>query len=55
MHVITIENMKGGVGKTTLSLLLSTELALEGYRVAMFECDFNQFIEHHHDAGSHIR
>lgn len=42
MHVITIANMKGGVGKTTLSLLLATELALEGYRVAMLDCDFNQ-------------
>lgn len=42
MHVITIANMKGGVGKTTLSLLLATELALEGHRVAMLDCDFNQ-------------
>lgn len=42
MHVITIASVKGGVGKTTLSLLLATELALEGYRVAMLDCDLNQ-------------
>lgn len=42
MNVITIASIKGGVGKTTLAILLSTELALEGYRVAMLDCDLNQ-------------
>lgn len=42
MRVITIASVKGGVGKTTLAILLGTELALEGYRVAMLDCDLNQ-------------
>jgi chromosome partitioning protein len=39
---ISIASAKGGCGKTTLSLLLGTELALEGYKVALLDCDVNQ-------------
>ncbi len=42
MATIAIASAKGGCGKTTLSLLIGTELALDGYRVALLDCDLNQ-------------
>jgi chromosome partitioning protein len=39
---ISIASAKGGCGKTTLAILLGTELALEGYTVSLLDCDVNQ-------------
>ena len=37
--VIAIQNFKGGVGKSTLSVHLAQFLAIKGYRVALIDCD----------------
>jgi chromosome partitioning protein len=42
MATIAVASAKGGCGKTTLSLLLGTELALDGYKVTLLDCDLNQ-------------
>jgi chromosome partitioning protein len=42
MVTIAIASAKGGCGKTTVALLIGTELALDGYRVALLDCDLNQ-------------
>ena len=42
MATICIASAKGGCGKTTVALLIGTELALDGYRVALLDCDINQ-------------
>jgi len=42
MATIASASAKGGCGKTTLAILLGTELALEGYTVALLDCDVNQ-------------
>ena len=42
MATISLASAKGGCGKTTLAILLSAELALEGYRVSLLDCDANQ-------------
>lgn len=42
MATLSIASAKGGCGKTTLAILLGSELALEGYRVALLDCDLNQ-------------
>jgi chromosome partitioning protein len=42
MAVISIASAKGGCGKTTLAILLGTELALEGYTASLLDCDANQ-------------
>src|SRR4051794_33928593 len=42
MATISIASAKGGCGKTTRTILLGTELALEGYKVALLDCDVNQ-------------
>jgi chromosome partitioning protein len=39
MLTIAVMNFKGGVGKTTLSILLANELALRGHRVLLSDCD----------------
>lgn len=44
MPVITFANTKGGAGKTTAVLLLSTELARLGYRVAILDSDPQRWI-----------
>jgi len=42
MAVVSIASVKGGVGKSSLAILLGTEFALDGYRVALLDCDLNQ-------------
>ncbi len=44
MPVISFANAKGGAGKTTAALLLATELAHQGHRVAIIDCDPQQWI-----------
>ena len=52
MAAISIASAKGGCGKTTLALLLGAELALEGYRVSLLDCDLNQHaVAFHRKAG----
>lgn len=40
--LLTVASNKGGVGKTTLAILLGTELATQGYKVTLLDCDLNQ-------------
>lgn len=42
MAVVSIGSAKGGVGKSTLAILLGAEFAMDGYRVALLDCDLNQ-------------
>src|ERR1700750_2585674 len=42
MATLSIASAKGGCGKTTLSILLGAEFALDGYKVALLDCDLNQ-------------
>src|SRR3546814_13384430 len=44
MPVISFANAKGGAGKTTAALLLATELARHGLRVAIIDCDPQHWI-----------
>jgi chromosome partitioning protein len=39
MHVVSVMNYKGGVGKTTLTANLAAELAYRGYRVLLIDID----------------
>jgi ATP-binding protein involved in chromosome partitioning len=40
-HVVAIGSGKGGVGKSTLTAQLAQALGTRGYRVAIFDADFN--------------
>ena len=42
MATISIASAKGGCGKTTVAILLGAEFALDGYKVALLDCDLNQ-------------
>jgi chromosome partitioning protein len=42
MAIISLSSSKGGVSKTTLALLIGTELTGYGYRVILLDCDINQ-------------
>ena len=42
MAIISLASSKGGVGKSTLSILIGAELAGYGYRVSVLDCDINQ-------------
>jgi chromosome partitioning protein len=42
MVTISVASSKGGCGKTTLAILIGTELASDGYRVTLLDCDLNQ-------------
>jgi chromosome partitioning protein len=42
MAIISLCSSKGGCGKTSLSILIGTELAGYGYRIALLDCDINQ-------------
>ncbi len=42
MAVVSIASAKGGVGKSTLAILLGAEFALDGYKVAVLDADLNQ-------------
>ncbi len=39
--IITTSSMKGGVGKTTISILISANLAARGFKVLYFDLDTN--------------
>ncbi|MBV7517544.1 ParA family protein [Ensifer sp. ENS12] len=39
MAIVSLANAKGGAGKTTAALLLASELARRGDRVAVLDCD----------------
>lgn len=45
-RVITVTAMKGGVGKTTVALLLAAQLARREGRVVLWDCDFPQALVH---------
>ncbi len=45
-RVITVTAMKGGVGKTTVALLLAAQLARCPGRVVVWDCDFPQALVH---------
>ncbi|WP_414899310.1 AAA family ATPase [Rhizobium cremeum] len=49
MPVISFANAKGGAGKTTAALLLTTELAHQGYRVAILDADPQRWITQWHE------
>ncbi|MGE4048844.1 MAG: AAA family ATPase [Acetobacteraceae bacterium] len=46
MATLSIASAKGGVGKTTVAISVAGELALDGYRVALLDCDLNQHASH---------
>jgi len=39
LAVIAVQNFKGGVGKSTVSIHLAQYLAIRGYRVCLIDCD----------------
>lgn len=51
MPVISFANAKGGAGKTTAALLLATELAHQGYRVAILDADPQRWITQWHEVS----
>jgi chromosome partitioning protein len=55
MPVISFANAKGGAGKTTAALLLATELAHQGYRVAIIDCDPQHWISQWAEISGPVR
>ncbi|MDB5526349.1 MAG: chromosome partitioning protein ParA [Rhizobium sp.] len=55
MPIITFANTKGGAGKTTAVLLLSTELARQGYRVTILDADPQRWISRWHETGEPLK
>jgi chromosome partitioning protein len=55
MPIITFANTKGGAGKTTAVLLLSTELARQGHRVTILDADPQRWISRWHETGEPLR
>ena len=55
MPVISFANAKGGAGKTTAALLLATELAHRGFRVAIIDCDPQHWITQWAEISGPIR
>lgn len=53
MPVISFANAKGGAGKTTAALLLATELAHQGYRVAILDADPQRWITQWHEVSGY--
>jgi MinD-like ATPase involved in chromosome partitioning or flagellar assembly len=45
-RVIAVVAMKGGVGKTTVALLVAAQLVRRGGRVVLWDCDFPQALIH---------
>ena len=39
LSIIAVQNFKGGVGKSTVSVHLAQYLAMHGYRVCLIDCD----------------
>ena len=39
ISIIAVQNFKGGVGKSTVSMHLAQYLAIKGYRVCLIDCD----------------
>ena len=39
--IISFASTKGGVGKTTAAAAIAAEFALDGYKVAILDCDPN--------------
>lgn len=39
LSIIAVQNFKGGVGKSTVSIHLAEYLAMRGYRVCLIDCD----------------
>jgi chromosome partitioning protein len=54
MAIITFANTKGGAGKTTAVLLLSTELARRGYRVTILDADPQHWISRWYEISGGI-
>jgi chromosome partitioning protein len=52
MPIITFANTKGGAGKTTAVLLLSSELARQGHRVTILDADPQRWISRWHETGT---
>lgn len=48
MSIITFANSKGGAGRTTVALILATELAQRGHRVTVFDADPLQWASRWH-------
>lgn len=42
MATLCISSTKGGCGKSTIAICIASELALDGYRVSLLDCDLNQ-------------
>lgn len=46
MATLCVSSTKGGCGKSTVAITVASELALDGYRVSLLDCDLNQHATH---------